>query len=94
MSVTSDDVRHIASLARIRAHESELAAIAADLASILAHMEVLQSVSRDDGATDHVRPMTLRDETAAPIAMPAPITAFAPRERDGFFLVPRLTTHE
>ena len=36
----------------------------------------------------------LREDAGPPIALARPIAAFAPSVRDGFFLVPRLSTHE
>ena len=44
MSVTEDEVRHVATLARLGLDESRIPTIAAELNGILAHMEVLSKV--------------------------------------------------
>jgi hypothetical protein len=38
--------------------------------------------------------MPLRVDMGPPIPLAHPLAAFAPDERDGFLLVPRLATHE
>jgi aspartyl-tRNA(Asn)/glutamyl-tRNA(Gln) amidotransferase subunit C len=98
VSVTNDDVRHIAALARLGIAEERLPALVAELNGILAHMQVLQQVK----IGDEVEPaegvgaagMRLREDDGAPIPLARPLKAFAPAERDGFVIVPRLATHE
>ncbi|MDF2775272.1 MAG: Aspartyl/glutamyl-tRNA(Asn/Gln) amidotransferase subunit, partial [Geminicoccaceae bacterium] len=67
------------------------------LTGILAHMDVLSRVN-----TTAVGPVTgvgaagtpLRVDGGNQIPLARPREAFAPAMRDGFFLVPRLATHE
>ncbi|HEU4748017.1 MAG TPA: Asp-tRNA(Asn)/Glu-tRNA(Gln) amidotransferase subunit GatC, partial [Gemmatimonadaceae bacterium] len=65
--------------------------------AILAHMEVLSQVD-----TASVTPTTgvgaggtpLRPDTGVPPDISGTVESFAPSMRDGFFIVPRLATHE
>lgn len=96
MSVTRDDVKHVAALARLAIPEERVPELVAQLNGILAHMDVLRDVDVSgapiDGATSESTP--LRADVVAPIPLARPREAFAPEMRDGFFLVPRLATHE
>jgi aspartyl-tRNA(Asn)/glutamyl-tRNA(Gln) amidotransferase subunit C len=97
MAVTFDDVRHIASLARLDVSEERLAALAGELNAILAHMEELQRVDVSGVPADlaaGMSPMPLRADGGEQLALARPRETFAPLMRDGFFLVPRLATHE
>lgn len=97
MSVTVDDVHHIATLARLGIDADRANAIVSELNTILEHMQVLANVE-----TNGVEPMTgvgsagapLRVDEGPAIPLARPREAFAPRMQDGFFLVPRLSTHE
>jgi aspartyl-tRNA(Asn)/glutamyl-tRNA(Gln) amidotransferase subunit C len=97
MPVSLDDVRHIAALARLGVDDARARGLVAELNTILAHMDVLSGVDTTD-----VEPMTghgvvgapLREDAGPPIPMARDIASFAPEMRDGFFLVPRLSTHE
>ena len=96
MAVTRDDVMRIAALARLAIHEERVGELVAQLNGILGHMEVLREVDVSgaprDGATEAGTP--LRADAVAPIPLARPLESFAPEMRDGFFLVPRLATHE
>ena len=97
MSVSLDDVRHIASLARLGLSEDRAAAATAELNTILAHMEVLSRVKTedvDDAPLTAGMPVSLRPDRGPPVPLGLAPGTFAPRARDGFFLVPRLSTHE
>lgn len=97
MAVTRDDVAHVAGLARLAIPDERLTELVEQLNAILGHMEVLQQVD-----TSHVRTtaqegleqLPMRPDAGPPIAMHRSREAFAPAMRDGFFLVPRLATHE
>ena len=97
MAVTLDDVRHIASLARLELSEARIVALVRELNGILEHIDVLSKV--DTSAVDAIGAVGLaaapvRADVGPPIPLAHPIGAFAPRTHDGFFLVPRLSTHE
>ena len=108
MAVSRDDVRHIAGLARLGVPEDRLDTLVGELNGILAHMEVLQKVPSAGAAAaaDALRPgMPLRKDEGPSVKLERPISAIAPGTRsldgapmpaviDGFFLVPRLSTHE
>lgn len=96
MSVTLDDVRHIAALARLGLSDERAQALVAELNTILEHMDVLSQVdtSRVDAAAGPGEGLPLRPDIGPAIALERPREAFAPSMRDGFFLVPRLSTHE
>jgi aspartyl-tRNA(Asn)/glutamyl-tRNA(Gln) amidotransferase subunit C len=106
--ITKDDVRHIAGLARIGVPEDRLGALVGELNGILAHMEALQRVQSAGAAAaaDALRAgLPLRADQGPSVRLERPIAAIAPRTHaldgapmpsviDGFFLVPRLATHE
>jgi aspartyl-tRNA(Asn)/glutamyl-tRNA(Gln) amidotransferase subunit C len=97
MAVTIDDVRHIAALARLGVDDARAASLVAELNTILAHMDVLSTVdTRSVEAVTGIGAFSapLRPDVGPPTPLARPIASFAPQERDGFFLVPRLSTHE
>jgi aspartyl-tRNA(Asn)/glutamyl-tRNA(Gln) amidotransferase subunit C len=97
VSVSEDDVRHVATLARLGLEPARIPTIVAELNGILAHMEVLSKVD-----TSNVAPVTgvgaagtpLRVDGGNQIPLARPREAFAPAIREGLLLVPRLATHE
>lgn len=97
MAVTREDVLHIAQLARLGVDAVRADALTRELSAILAHMEVLSQAE-----TAGVQPMAgvgsgptpLRPDVGAPSGMAGTLESFAPVMRDGFFVVPRLATHE
>ena len=96
MSVTEQDVRHVAALARLGLEPDRVAPLVAELNGILAHMDVLskvdtKSVPRAVGVSAGGTP--LREDSGPQIPLARPREAFAPASRDGFFLVPRLASH-
>ena len=97
MPVSIDDVRHIAALARLGLSDDRAASLVSELNGILAHMEILSKV--DTAALSAVTGIgtagtPLRVDGGNQIPLARPREAFAPAMRDGFFLVPRLATHE
>ena len=98
MAVTEQDVRHVASLARLGVDPARLPSLVSELNGILEHMEVLGAVETGDGGREtgeSAQEVTsLRPDSGSPIPLAAPRESFAPEMRDGFFLVPRLSTHE
>ena len=102
MSISEADVRHVAALARLEIADGRVDALVRELNGILVHMDVLQQVELQGADARHedeemssrtaVTPMREDDPTSDPLARSR--AEFAPAERDGFFLVPRLATHE
>lgn len=96
MAVTHDDVRNIAALARLAVPAERLDALVDELNGILGHMEVLARVEGSvavANATRNAPGMRLARDEPPSVALAKPPSAFAPQWRDGFFLVPRLSTH-
>lgn len=97
MAVTKNDVKHVAALARLAMTEERADQFTAQLNTILGHMDVLSGVD-----TKKMEPIVgvgaesapLRDDNGPSVRLAHPIDQFAPATRDGFFLVPRLETHE
>ena len=97
MAVTREDVLHVAALARLALDESSVPRLVRELNGILEHMEVLQrvdttGVTAAEGVGDAGMP--LRADGGPPYPLAHAREEFAPEMRDGFFLVPRLSTHE
>lgn len=97
MAVTRDDVAHIAELARLALDETRVDELVRELNGILSHMDVLAKVDTDGveataGIGDAGTP--LRPDEGPQLPLERPREAFAPAMRDGFFVVPRLATHE
>lgn len=96
MSISLEEVRHIAALARLGIDHAQAEALARELSSIIDHMQVLAEadVGSDSAAVGGDRGMPLRADAGPPIPLTRTPHDFAPEFRDGFFLVPRLATHE
>jgi aspartyl-tRNA(Asn)/glutamyl-tRNA(Gln) amidotransferase subunit C len=97
VAVTIDDVRHIAALARLGLDDDRATLLVRELNTILGHMDALSKVDTD-GVQESVgvgaAGLPVRPDTGPPIPLARSLDAFAPAMRDGFFLVPRLSTHE
>jgi aspartyl-tRNA(Asn)/glutamyl-tRNA(Gln) amidotransferase subunit C len=93
MSVTPQDVRKIARLARLAAPEDRLEALAGELNGILAWIEQLNEVD-----VDGVEPLTSAVATTLPMREDVvtdgnirdDVLANAPRSEEGFFVVPKV----
>ena len=98
MAVTEQDVLHVAALARLGVDQARLPSLVSELNGILEHMEVLGAVETGDGGRETgettIDETPLRPDGGTPILLALPRESFAPKMRDGFFLVPRLATHE
>jgi len=97
VAVSIDDVRHIASLARLGLTEPRAAAIANELNTILGHMDELAKVDTagvQEAIGVGAEGLPVRKDLGPPFPLARSHDAFAPSVRDGFFLVPRLSTHE
>ena len=93
MSVTPEQVRHIARLARIAMSDEEIAALAPELNNILGWVEQLGEVD-----TEGVEPLTavidqklrLRDDQVNDGDCRDAVLANAPAAEHGFFAVPKV----
>jgi aspartyl-tRNA(Asn)/glutamyl-tRNA(Gln) amidotransferase subunit C len=97
MAVSIDDVRHIAELARLGLDDDRARHLVAELNTILGHVDALSKVDTTGvEATVGVGAAgtPLRSDVGGPPALARSPAAFAPAMRDGFFVVPRLSTHE
>ena len=97
MAVTIDDVRHIASLARLGLSEQRAAAIVQELNTILTHVDELAKVDTagvQEAIGVGAEGLPVRKDSGPPFPLARALDAFAPSVRAGFFLVPRLATHE
>jgi aspartyl-tRNA(Asn)/glutamyl-tRNA(Gln) amidotransferase subunit C len=95
MAVTPDEVLRIAELARLKLDDSRVDALARELSAILGHIEVLSGVDTSQvEAEQHNESTPLRQDSGPPDPLLHPIESFAPEVKQGFFMVPRLATHE
>ncbi|MES2001603.1 MAG: Asp-tRNA(Asn)/Glu-tRNA(Gln) amidotransferase subunit GatC [Pseudomonadota bacterium] len=93
MSVNTEQVRHIAKLARIAMSDDELGRLVPELNNILGWVEQLSEVD-----TDGVEPLTavidlklrLRDDAVTDGGCRDDILANAPDAQHGFFAVPKV----
>ena len=93
MSVNTEQVRHIAKLARIAMSDGEIDALVPELNAIIGWVEQLAEVD-----TDGVEPLTavidqklrLRDDVVADGDCRDAVLANAPAAEHGFFAVPKV----
>jgi aspartyl-tRNA(Asn)/glutamyl-tRNA(Gln) amidotransferase subunit C len=93
MSVSSEQVRHIAKLARIGMSDAEIEALVPELNNILGWVEQLGKVN-----TDGVEPLTavidqklrLRDDVVTDGNIRDEVLANAPDAQHGFYAVPKV----
>lgn len=93
MSITQDEARKVAHLARIAVDDADLPALAEKLNGILHFMEQLNEVDVDGvEPMTGVEPMRLkrRQDIVTDGEMQARILANAPDAREGFFAVPKV----
>lgn len=96
-AVTVKDVRHVAMLARLGLTDERARELTKDLNTILEHMEVLGRVDTrgvEEASAFGGAGMRLRGDHGPGMPLAESPEAFAPQMRDGFFIVPRLSTHE
>ena len=93
MSVSTEQVRHIAKLARVAMSDEEIERLAPELNNILGWVELLGEVN-----TDGVEPLTavidqklrLRDDIVNDGNIRDDVLANAPEAQHGFFAVPKV----
>ena len=93
MSVSPEQVRHIAKLARIAMSDEEIERLAPELNNILGWVEQLEEVDTDGVeplATVIDQKMRLRDDVVTEGDIRDEILANAPEAQHGFFAVPKV----
>ena len=97
MSLSTDDVRHVARLARLALTDQEVEALGGQLSNILAYAEKVSEVAAEDvPPTSHPYPLrnVWRDDEARPSLSPEDAISTAPKAEDGRFQVPRIVGEE
>src|SRR5580692_2555436 len=97
MSITRDEVAHLARLSRMALSDAELDHFAGQLDQIIAAVARVQEV-----AADQIPPMThavpvvnvFRDDTEVPCLTPEQALSGAPASEQARFRVPRILTEE
>lgn len=90
MSLTAEEVLHIAHLARIALTGAEVERFTPQLSGILDHFAALAAVDTEGvEPTAHPLPLSnvMRDDFVAPSLTQAEVLANAPEREDGFFRV-------
>ena len=90
MKLSLEEVRHIATLARVGMTEEEMEQLREQLSDILEHFEVLKQVDTTDvPPTSHPIAMgnVLREDQASPSFTREEIMSNAPQEEEGHFKV-------
>ena len=106
VTVTKQEIRRIAALARLRLEKEEAGRMARDMSSILEHMTVLGEIAPQSAPTSGVpqgegsrRPLgdapdgggvPAEKGETMPDPLERPLSRIAPDWRDGLFVVPRL----
>ncbi len=90
MALTSEEVLHIAHLARIAMTDADVQQFTAQLSGILDHFAALAAVDTEGlQPTAHPLPLSnvMRDDLVAPSLQQSDALANAPAREDGFFRV-------
>jgi aspartyl-tRNA(Asn)/glutamyl-tRNA(Gln) amidotransferase subunit C len=98
VAVSESDVLHVAALARLAIEPARLPPLVQELNGILDHMEVLSAVDvggqMAEGRGETTATPMRSDLEGESVSLERSREDVAPLMRDGFFLVPRLATHE
>lgn len=97
MSLSPDEVRHVAGLARLALTEDEVAALAPQLSAILDHVKQVGEVAADEvPASTHPFPLhnVLRPDERRPSLPREDVLAGAPQVEQDRFAVPRIVAEE
>jgi aspartyl-tRNA(Asn)/glutamyl-tRNA(Gln) amidotransferase subunit C len=89
--IDREQVLHVARLSRLELSDDEVGRMAAELSTVLGHIEKISELSLDDvPPTSHVVevPSALRPDVPAPCLPRDVVLAEAPAVQDGGFLVP------
>lgn len=97
MALSTDDVRHVAKLARLALSDDEVEALRSQLSDILAYAEkVGEVVAADVPPTSHAYPLSnvMRADEPAPSLSAEDALSTAPQAEDGRFQVPQIVGGE
>lgn len=97
MSLSRDEVRHVAGLARLALSDDEVAELAPQLSTILDYAEQVGEVAADDvPASTHPVPLAnvLRPDERRPSLSRQDVLAGAPEVEQDRFAVPRIVSEE
>ena len=95
--LSSDDVRHVARLARLALSDEQVETMREELSAILTYAaEVQQIADADVPPTSHAFPLenVLRPDQPTATLTPAEVLANAPEHEDGRFQVPPILEQE
>ena len=93
MALTTDEVRHVARLARLALTDDEVEGMRGQLSDILAYAEKVGEVATSDvEPTSHAYPLgnVYRADEPRPSLPPEAALSTAPKAEDGRFMVPRI----
>jgi aspartyl-tRNA(Asn)/glutamyl-tRNA(Gln) amidotransferase subunit C len=97
VALSADEVRHVATLARLALTDDEVASLAPQLSEILAYAEQVGEVAAADvPPTTHPFPLrnVTRPDERRPSLPAAAVLAGAPQVEDDRFAVPRIVAEE
>lgn len=95
MSLSTEEVRHVAQLARLALADEEVEGLRAQLSAILAYAEKVGEVATTDvPPTGHAYPLAnvLREDVPRPSLPQGAALSTAPDAEDGRFRVPRIVS--
>ncbi|HET6639723.1 MAG TPA: Asp-tRNA(Asn)/Glu-tRNA(Gln) amidotransferase subunit GatC [Gemmatimonadota bacterium] len=90
MTVSPEDVRHIARLARLELTDEEVERFRRELSTILAYVEKLEELEAGSAAEPPAPDQPLREDALVEWTDLAPLREAAPQFEAGFFRVPRV----
>tara|TARA_B100000614_G_scaffold236689_1_gene234385 strand:+ start:882 stop:1211 length:330 start_codon:yes stop_codon:yes gene_type:complete len=96
-SISSDEVKHVANLARLRLTSEELETFTEQLRAVLDHAKDVEALQLDDiKPMSHPLPIenTMREDIPNPMLRPSEFLSEAPAVEDGRFLVPKILGEE
>jgi aspartyl-tRNA(Asn)/glutamyl-tRNA(Gln) amidotransferase subunit C len=90
VSVSSDDVRHIARLARLELTDEEVERFRRELSTILGYVEQLELLDAGSAGEPSLPDQPLRPDAVEEWGDVRPLHEAAPDFEDGYFRVPRV----
>lgn len=93
MSISEQDVPHVATLARLALSDAQVTALQSELSSILGHIDTIQKLDLE-GVEQTAHALDMLNVTRADELWPGPTQeqalANAPESAEGAFLIPRV----